>query len=82
MIKFGFSSREYVILHDKSDTSELEDQGVISDWSVKDRDFVWNFEKKQHDIGNLNPSSLLSCIGERGKGIETGHFKILAEIWF
>lgn len=31
MIKFGFSSREYVILHDKSDTSELEDQGVISD---------------------------------------------------
>lgn len=31
MIKFGFSSREYVILHEKSDTSELEDQGVISD---------------------------------------------------
>ncbi|XP_061193465.1 smad nuclear interacting protein 1-like [Saccostrea echinata] len=31
MIKFGFSSREYVILHEKSDTSEVEDQGVISD---------------------------------------------------
>ena len=31
VVKFGFSSREYVILHDKSDTSELEDQGVMSD---------------------------------------------------
>lgn len=31
VVKFGFSSREYVILHEKSDTSEVEDQGVLSD---------------------------------------------------
>lgn len=27
VVKFGFSSREYVLMHDKVDTSELEDEG-------------------------------------------------------
>jgi smad nuclear-interacting protein 1 len=27
VVKFGFSSREYVLLHEKTDTSELNDEG-------------------------------------------------------
>lgn len=31
VVKFGFSSREYVLLHDGSDTSELEDDEGVAD---------------------------------------------------